>query len=216
MQSQALQRVSVRWLPEPAYEDTETVALNVGGFFIDLRVAKDSSTIQWSRAGERIILKEEPLTCRWTHIIDSLDLTIPDEAHFIKLENGDDLEVGTTPCPHKNGAMTAYEEVWRDITAPISSDDQSWILQSSHEATFIGKVGNIYLAIRKGSDGSFAARKEDFEGDWTISFESGHVQELPRVKQVLEEFEVEGSDRAEGRKVKIASTEYVVKALGSN
>lgn len=60
MPSEAVQRISIRWLPEPAYEDTTTVALNVAGYFIDLRVAKKDSTIQWSRAGEKIMLKSEP------------------------------------------------------------------------------------------------------------------------------------------------------------
>ncbi|KAK7413360.1 hypothetical protein QQX98_007737 [Neonectria punicea] len=215
MQSQVLQRVSVRWLPDPAYEDTETVALNVGGFFIDLRVTKETSTIQWSRAGERIILKQEPLTCRWTHIIDSLGLTIPDEAHFIKMENGDDLEVGTTPCPHRNGAMTAYEEVWRDVTAPASLHEPSWILQSSDGASFVGKVGSVYLAIRKSSDGAFAARKETLENQhWSVSFESGDVQTLPHVMQVLEEIEAQERDWDVGQKVKVANVEYVIRGLG--
>lgn len=60
MPSQVLKRVSIRWLPEPAYEDTETVALNVGGYFIDLRVQNSDGAIQWSRAGERRILKASP------------------------------------------------------------------------------------------------------------------------------------------------------------
>lgn len=60
MRSQALQRISLRWLPDAAFEDTKTIALNVGRYFIDLRVTTQGSTIQWSRAGERIILKEEP------------------------------------------------------------------------------------------------------------------------------------------------------------
>lgn len=60
MSPEAVQRISLRWLPEPAYEDTDTIALNVGGYFIDLRVTEADSTIQWSRAGERITLRSEP------------------------------------------------------------------------------------------------------------------------------------------------------------
>lgn len=60
MPSQAVKRISIRWLPEPAYEDTDTIALNVGGYFIDLRVTREDQTIQWSRAGERIMLKQSP------------------------------------------------------------------------------------------------------------------------------------------------------------
>ena len=62
MVAQVLERISIRWLPDPAYEDTNTVALNVGGFFVDLRVNKEDSTVQWSRAGERIVLKQDPCT----------------------------------------------------------------------------------------------------------------------------------------------------------
>ncbi|KAL6399452.1 neutral amino acid transporter [Ilyonectria robusta] len=215
MRSQALQRISLRWLPDAAFEDTVTIALNVGGYFIDLRVTTQGSSIQWSRAGERIILKEEPLTCRWTHIIDSLDLTVPDEAYFVKLENGDDLEIGSTPCPHKDGAVTAYEEVWRDITANMQAGDQSWILQSSDGTTFIGKVGTLYLAIKKDTDGTFTARKEELNGTWRVSFESeGHA--LPQVLQVLKEFEVEGREWAVGQKAVIAGIEYEVRGFSTS
>lgn len=60
MASQVVKRISIRWLPEPAFEDTDTIALNVGGYFIDLRVEKETQAIQWSRAGERILLKDDP------------------------------------------------------------------------------------------------------------------------------------------------------------
>lgn len=62
MPSQAVQRISIRWLPEPAYEDTDTIAINVGRHFIDLRITKETQTVQWSRAGERIPLKTQPRT----------------------------------------------------------------------------------------------------------------------------------------------------------
>ena len=60
MPPQVLQRVSVRWLPEPSFEDTETIALNVGGYYLDLRVTKADGLVQWSRAGERKVLSEKP------------------------------------------------------------------------------------------------------------------------------------------------------------
>lgn len=158
------------------------------------------------------MLTTSAVTCRWTHIIDSLDLTVPDEAYFVKLENGDDLEIGSTPCPHKDNAVTAYEEVWRDITANMQAGDQSWILQSSDGTTFIGKVGTIYLAIKKDVDGMFTARKEELDGTWRVSFESeGHA--LPQVSQVLKEFEVEGRDWAVGQKAVIAGIEYEVRGF---
>lgn len=58
--SQVVQRLSIRWLPDEPFEDTATVALNVGGYFIDLRVTIADQSIQWSQAGERIILKQDP------------------------------------------------------------------------------------------------------------------------------------------------------------
>lgn len=57
---QILQRVSVRWLPAPAYEDSNTVALNVSGYFLDLRVAIADGSLQWSRAGERKQIATSP------------------------------------------------------------------------------------------------------------------------------------------------------------
>jgi hypothetical protein len=60
MKSQTVERISIRWLPDEAYEDTRTIALNVGGYFIDLRATKENPSIQWSHAGELIVLKEEP------------------------------------------------------------------------------------------------------------------------------------------------------------
>lgn len=86
MPSQAVQRISVRWLPDAAYEDTDTVALNVGGYFIDLRVVKKSGAIQWSRAGERIVLKEDPRKCRYlpsrNRWLTWLHSYIPMDSHY--------------------------------------------------------------------------------------------------------------------------------------
>ncbi|RSL71316.1 hypothetical protein CEP53_001519 [Fusarium sp. AF-6] len=212
MPSQAVQRISIRWLPDAAYEDTDTVALNVGGYFIDLRVVKKSGAIQWSRAGERIVLKEDPPTFRWTHIIDSLDLTIPDDAHFEKLPNGDDLEIGTYPL---RGTPTDYEEVWRDITQKKSAEELSWILQSNDGSGFIGKVGSVFLAIQK-SQGGFAARREDrgaTGGTWKLTFEDGETAGLPTATQGSEAIETQGSSRTEGQTVEIGGTEYVFRGV---
>lgn len=57
---QILKRVSIRWLPDAAYEDTDTIALNVGGYFLDLRIATADKSLQWSRAGERKTLATDP------------------------------------------------------------------------------------------------------------------------------------------------------------
>lgn len=57
---QILRRVSMRWLPDPAFENTDTIALNVGGYFMDLRVATADKSLEWSRAGERKELEKNP------------------------------------------------------------------------------------------------------------------------------------------------------------
>ncbi|CAM1508649.1 Fc.00g054970.m01.CDS01 [Cosmosporella sp. VM-42] len=214
MSAQILERISVRWLPDPAYEDTETIALNVGGYFVDLRVTKEESAVQWSRAGERIILKHEPLTCRWTHIIDSLDLTEPDEAYFTKLPNGDDLEIGVTKCPFRDGAMTPYEEVWRDVTPKLRANDPSWIIQSSNGSIFVGKVGNNSVAMRKDPEGGFVVRKEKLsqgEKSWKTSYESGDTQGIPRISDFLQELDVGNLDWCTGQVLTLGKTEYIIR-----
>ena len=57
---QALQRISIRWLPDAAFEDTDTIALNVGDYFMDLRVTLADNSLQWSRAGKRTTLGKAP------------------------------------------------------------------------------------------------------------------------------------------------------------
>ncbi|KAI5456892.1 hypothetical protein BGZ63DRAFT_365636 [Mariannaea sp. PMI_226] len=217
MKGQTVERISIRWLPDPAFEDTRTIALNVGGYFIDLRSTKEKPTIQWSHAGELIVLNEEPFTCRWTHIIDSLGFTDPDEASFTKLPNGDELEVGETKCPHKNDAMTPYEEVWRDVTSHANPEEPSWIIRSREGNTFIGRVGNISQANSLGPNG-FSARREDFSresGQWEATFEGGHATTIPRVAEVLKEMK-QKSSWSIGDSVTIQGIEFSIIALEDN
>ena len=48
-------RESIRWIPDPASEPTNTVVLTGGktGVFIDIRFLKDSSDLDWAFAGYR-------------------------------------------------------------------------------------------------------------------------------------------------------------------
>lgn len=57
---QILKRISMRWLPYPAFENTDTIALNVGGYFMDLRIVTEDNSLEWSRAGERKELRRDP------------------------------------------------------------------------------------------------------------------------------------------------------------
>jgi hypothetical protein len=53
-------RISLRWLPDAASEPTDTLVFNVGSYFMDLRVLKAKSSIDWGMAGERQILTQDP------------------------------------------------------------------------------------------------------------------------------------------------------------
>lgn len=56
----ASKRISIRWLPDPASEPTDTLVLSVGEYFVDLRVLTADQSIDWALAGERIVLSEDP------------------------------------------------------------------------------------------------------------------------------------------------------------
>lgn len=47
-------RISLRWVPEPPEETTDTIVLAVGEYYLDLRVDKKSGGIDWAMAGTNI------------------------------------------------------------------------------------------------------------------------------------------------------------------
>ncbi|OAL20298.1 hypothetical protein AYO22_09010 [Fonsecaea multimorphosa] len=195
---QILKRISIRWPPDPASEETETIALNVEGYFMDLRVTLADSALQWSRAGERKTVGENPLAFQWTRIIDSLGSPRSDEASFEQMENGDDLETGRFDR-EGNGNLANYEEVWRDVTAKAESDDSAWILQSIDGSMFLGKVGDVFLGMQQSGQGHFAVRKEIYTseaGKWEDVFEAG-----PGKGKIAEK----------GQTVRVCHSEYVVR-----
>jgi hypothetical protein len=55
-------RISLRWLPDPPSEPTDTIVFTVGTSYVDLRVKKCDGTIDWAFAGTREILSKEPRT----------------------------------------------------------------------------------------------------------------------------------------------------------
>ncbi|OQU99838.1 hypothetical protein CLAIMM_05416 [Cladophialophora immunda] len=213
---QILKRVSIRWPPDPAFEDTETIALNVAGYYMDLRVTLADKTLQWSRAGERETLGEDPLTFRWTRIIDSLGSRRSDEASFKEMETGDDLETGQFD-KEGNGVPEDYEEVWHDVTGKAESDNSAWILQSVDGSMFLGKVGDIFLGMQQ-RGGNFAVRKEVYTsetGEWDGVFEAGLVQSIPRAVDVLRELDQgEGKTAEQGQAVCVCNSEYIVRGTG--
>ena len=60
MAARLIQRISMRWLPDPPYEHTDTVVMNVGGYHMNMRVMKGNGLLEWGFAGERTILSETP------------------------------------------------------------------------------------------------------------------------------------------------------------
>ncbi|KAI1913968.1 hypothetical protein LOZ39_002257 [Ophidiomyces ophidiicola] len=172
-------RISLRWPPEPAFENTDTLSLSVGGWYVDLRVDKKSRNIDWAMAGERIVVSEEPSIVDFTHAIDSLNqFDTADRGTFTKLPNGDDLEIGRMPRQDLPGApIEDYEEVWRDIQL---STGVSWILESEESLqvnskadggdriakTFLGCVPGHCTTLRQwqwyegnGQNGEMVSRK---------------------------------------------------------
>ncbi|RHZ58539.1 hypothetical protein CDV55_100070, partial [Aspergillus turcosus] len=53
-------RISLRWLPDPAFENTDTIVLSLMGWYVDLRVDKPTGKIDWAIAGQRIVESQEP------------------------------------------------------------------------------------------------------------------------------------------------------------
>lgn len=66
--SRASTRISIRWLPDPAAEDTDTLVLSVGGYYVDLRVHKIKDNIDWLLSGERIVDSNDTCLLFFTRI----------------------------------------------------------------------------------------------------------------------------------------------------
>jgi hypothetical protein len=58
-------RKSLRWVPGEPSEPTSTLVLDVGSFFVDLRMFKADSSIDWAMAGRRTVLSSSP--CKSNH-----------------------------------------------------------------------------------------------------------------------------------------------------
>ena len=232
-------RISLRWLPDAPSEPTDTLVFNVGSYFMDLRVLKADTSIDWGMAGERAILSTDPRTsvspplspltkprqltfalgirstvkCRWTKLIDSLGPSDPDEGTFTSLPNGDYLEVGSMPHPDTD-EMTEYEEVFRQLT-PRPGVKRAWILQSDDEKTFLGRIGGNFMALCEGKEG-FCARSEEWdegERQWRVKYAIGGLEGVASFADTHGvEFEGEGGWK-EGQKVVVSGKQYVVRSL---
>lgn len=53
-------RISIRWLPDPPQETTDTIVMSVKDWYLDLRIEKATGKIDWALAGQRIVESQEP------------------------------------------------------------------------------------------------------------------------------------------------------------
>ncbi|KAJ5656952.1 hypothetical protein N7507_008902 [Penicillium longicatenatum] len=151
-------RISLRWLPEPAHETTDTIVMSVKDWYLDLRMDKQTQKIDWAIAGQRIVESQEP------HSHDAFESV--DCGTFVSLTNGDDLETGSMPRPDLPGAPdTEYEEVWRELPFRQGPEGKgkgiSWVLESDDGdlgeregevtvvKTFLGRIWGTYLALQQ-------------------------------------------------------------------
>ncbi|KAJ5698664.1 hypothetical protein N7462_000669 [Penicillium macrosclerotiorum] len=181
-------RISLRWVPEPPEETTNTIVLSVGDWFVDLRMDKKTGDIDWAMAGTRIEENpnQRPLKVSFTRELDSLDeIGIVDIANFSLLPNGYELETGEMPRTDLPGApMTAFEEVWQElpfrggpegvkqgVSWILESDDGAFNLETEPEGkktvvkTFLGRIWGTYLALQQSQTHSL---QKDSNGNHTV------------------------------------------------
>lgn len=179
----------------------------------------------------------------FTHDIDSNNnFNVSDPCPFIPLPNGDDLETGTMSRPDVPGApLTDYEEVWRYLS-PISGGQMSsppvaWILESDDgdglvgqrraNKTFLGRIGDRYLALRqeqthttgpdwqaKISGGEVSARSEVWCGDhWEQKHILGSGQHsLPSMSRDFDLVDQASWEKV-GQRVVVGGRRYIVRAF---
>ncbi|KAG9761357.1 hypothetical protein KCU73_g2422, partial [Aureobasidium melanogenum] len=206
-------RKSLRWIPGEPSEPTSTLVLDVGNYFVDLRILKATSSIDWAMAGKRTILSSSPLKCQWSKEICSQNTEAHDDiGEFEDLPDGDALEKGSMPNPDNNDEVQAYEEVWGSIEVK-SSNQPAWILRSKdgNGITYVGKVGDWFQVLRKKEDGSFSVlREERASGKWVKRYAIG--EELPSMATSGEQaFSPEGWQQ--DMDVQVQEVTYTVYAL---
>ncbi|KAI0752277.1 hypothetical protein BC629DRAFT_1257875, partial [Irpex lacteus] len=120
-------RTSIRFLPTPPAEPTDTVVLNGGGtsnLFTDFRpLHSDPTKCEWAFAGVKKYYEDG--RCQWDHFVDNRAVeggveAAPDVGHCEILEDGSEIERGEMVNP-ESGEVEAYEEVWRDEQVPSGS-----------------------------------------------------------------------------------------------
>ncbi|KAK4056929.1 60S ribosomal protein L17B [Microbotryomycetes sp. JL221] len=163
MQPMVSYRKSLRWPPEAAYEDTDTLVIQGRtGLYIDVRVDRQSRCeLSWGSAGVKSWLPEsteDSLKARFDAIIDSQagnsgdELTMPvaeatdDIGSFTTLPDGSVLETGVMRNLDKGGSMMPYEEVW--ARADLGRETDILMLESQDGKAFLGRIGIYEAGLR--------------------------------------------------------------------
>ncbi|PWY85869.1 hypothetical protein BO94DRAFT_467768 [Aspergillus sclerotioniger CBS 115572] len=233
-------RISLRWVPEPAFENTDTIVMSVAGWYVDLRVDKESGGIDWAIAGRRVVDDKDSSRVAFTHELDcrnSFDAV--DCGTFSSLPNGDDLEEGEMPRADLPGCPVAqYEEVWRELKfrdGPEGHKGVSWVLESKEqpldegeevevERTFIGRIWGTYLALRqlqvhsrpKGSATTIVKEGKDVSArreEWNAS--GWRVKHSLGADALPSMNDIEDGSWKLGQTVTVAEKEYTVRAFES-
>ncbi|KAJ5666158.1 uncharacterized protein N7477_008606 [Penicillium maclennaniae] len=183
--SYASTRLSIRWVPEPPFENTDTLVLIVGEWYVDLRIDKQSGGLDWAIAGQCLQQNTDPRSLVFTHEIDSNNnFNVSDPCPFVPLPNGDDLETGSMCRPDLPGhPVTDYEEVWRYLPTGQSEEglghNIAWILESDEDElregqgkitkTFLGRIGSRYLALQQ------VQTHSRVHGSWNVNIMGGDL-----------------------------------------
>ncbi|KAJ5557131.1 hypothetical protein N7494_001046 [Penicillium frequentans] len=186
--STILTRISMRWVPHPPFGTTDTLALAVGEWYVDLRVDRQSGGIDWALAGQCRRAGINPRRVVFTHDIDSHhNFNVSEPCPFLALPNGDDLETGKMRRADKPGApMTDYEEIWRYIPLRDIPEEcggnTSWVLESvedplgegQHLITkrFLAKVGGFYLVQQQEQT---HVKSQSADGGWAVKITGEEV-----------------------------------------
>lgn len=160
-----------------------------------------------------------PVSCRWTHVIDSNDYPGPDIGNIPLVLKGDFMETGRAPHP-ESGIETCFEESWRVVEPKfVEKFPFAFILQSHDGKAFFGQVGSIVQAMKasRAEAGAFTARKQRWDDDstsWKTNFEIGDgLADLPSVDDVDAARWI--SSAAVGDQLTVLGSTFIVRGLVS-
>ncbi|KAI5474246.1 hypothetical protein MNV49_003767 [Pseudohyphozyma bogoriensis] len=212
-------RISLRWPPAPAFENTDTLVLTGRtGFFLDLRVFTTGpkvGQVDWGIVGEKEWVEDKdggPPKAVFKPLLDSRSKLAPpggeDVGSFEDLARGDCLETGEMFNPDAGWAVQPYEEVWRRLPQPKGL--RVLILEEIGRRTWSGRFGAKQLAIGEVEGGFVAKRWEGGRVIVSVGAEEAGLLEID--DNLLNMAEKEGWK--EGVVVVIRGKKYRVKENG--